>query len=191
MAILQETQERRELEAQISATPPTATVKGMYIEAFLRTLNLHGLSRPTTARFVAFKDYPLRDFMRMLIDACPQLYPDCGLREALKLQGRLAYPTLTASTAGKVIFAIAGRSWESALQLASRAWEISLKPGSATLVEVRPHHAVLALRDIHNFADTFQVGVLEGAMEIYQIEGTVVAQPKGRPCDVDLLISWY
>ena len=48
----------------------------------------------------------------------------------------------------------------------------------------------LALRDVWNFGDTYQVGVIEGAMQSFLIEGTVEARLLGRPCDVDLLLHW-
>jgi len=182
--------ERREFENRILATPEHATVKGMYIESFLRTFDQRNLSRPSAQRYVTFKDYSLRDYMRMLLDACPVLYPGCSLREGLKRQGRLVYPTLLDSTVGKVIFAIAGRNWQMALPLASRGWEISLKPGSAQLFDVTAKSAVLALRDIYNFADTYQVGIMEGAMETFLIDGTVVPRPLKRVCDVDLVMNW-
>ncbi len=182
--------ELRELEAQIEATPSHARIKGMYVRTFLTMLEQRRLPAPTTERYMVFKDYPLRDYMRMLLDACPAVYPDCSLREALKRQGRLVYPTLASSTVGKVIFAMAGSDWNAALPLASRGWEISLTPGSATLVDRTKTSAVLALRDIYNFPDTLQVGIIEGAMELFHVEGTVVAEPKGRICDVDLRINW-
>jgi uncharacterized protein (TIGR02265 family) len=182
--------ERREFDGFILSTPEKATVKGMYIESFLRTFDQRNLARPSAQRYLTFKDYPLRDYMRMLLDACPVLYPGTSLREGLKRQGRLVYPTLLDSTVGRVIFAIAGRNWQMALPLASRGWEIRLKPGSAQLYDVTAHSAVLALRDIYNFADTYQVGIMEGAMETFLIEGTVVPRLQKRSCDVDLVMHW-
>jgi len=182
--------ERREIDSRIEATPTHAKVKGMYIDSFMRTLDQYGVPRPNTQRYFTFKDYPMREFMHLMVDACPKLHPDCSFKEALKRQGRLVYPTLMSSTVGKVIFAIAGRSWEAALPLASRGYEVSLNPGSATLLDLKPGSAVVALRDVYNFADSFQVGVMEGAMELFHIDGTVVPERKTRVCDVDLIMKW-
>ena len=180
----------REFKQRISETPAHATVKGMYIDSFLQTLEQKRIPRPTSDRFVSFKDYPLQRYMTMLLEACPTLYPHCSIREGLKRQGRLVYPTLASSTVGKIMFAIAGRSWQAALPLASRAWEISLNPGSATLSEVTKNSAILSLRDVYHFADCFQVGIMEGAMETFLVTGTVTPRPMGRLCDVDLLLQW-
>jgi uncharacterized protein (TIGR02265 family) len=175
---------------RVAATPPNSTVKGMYIDAFLQTLDRKGIGRPNNKRFMSFKDYPLTDYMSLLLEACPKLHPQESLAEALKLQGRLVYPTLVKSTIGKVIFSIAGRSWAAALPLAARGYEISLKPGSATVQEQSEKAALVALRDVHNFAECFHVGVMEGAMEIFRIDGTVSPQKRDRLCDVDLVIKW-
>lgn len=104
--------------------------------------------------------------------------------------GRHAYPTLVSTTIGKVIFSVAGRSWERSLNLVQKAWEVSLKPGSNRLAEFRPGYARLELRQVWNFTDTYQVGIFEGALETFGLRGTVQAQSKGRICDVDLHIEW-
>jgi hypothetical protein len=48
----------------------------------------------------------------------------------------------------------------------------------------------MCLRDVWNFADSYQVGVFEGAMECYLINGTVRPRPSPRICDIDLVMRW-
>lgn len=182
--------ERQQLEGSIAMTPAHATVKGMYIDALLQELDRQRIVRPTTARFISFKDYPLRDFMRMLIDYSGLVVHDATPREALRQLGHSVFPTLAESTVGRIIFSIAGRNWIQALMLSPRAWEISLKPGSVQLCDVTETSARMALRDVWNFADTYQVGIIEGAMEVFRIEGTVRPQVLNRRCDVDLHLEW-
>lgn len=162
----------------------------MYVDSFLKSLDRDRIRRPTEQRFVTFKDYPLRDLMRMLLVSTAEVHPHLPPKEGLMLLGRLAYPTLASSTVGKVMFSIAGRNFEDALPLSRKAYEISLKPGKAELLNRAPGKATLALREVWNFADCYQVGVFQGAMESFQVEGTVRAEPKGRPCDVDLHLEW-
>jgi hypothetical protein len=74
--------------------------------------------------------------------------------------------------------------------LASKAYAISLTPGSARLVRSSNNRTVLELREVWNFADCYQVGVMEGAMAAFRVEGTDVARAGGRPCDVVLVMHW-
>src|SRR5689334_16994743 len=99
--------EKAELEAWIGETPPEATVKGMYVETLLTMLRRRGAPSPTDKRYFAFKDYPLRELMRLMVDAIGVLYPELSPREGMIALGRLAFPTLTSTTIGKVIFSVA------------------------------------------------------------------------------------
>ncbi len=178
------------LEAFIEETPRTATVKGMYVDSLLSMLEKKGAARPTDKRFFSFKDYPLRDAMHVMLDAAVLLYPDVSPREGLVRLGQQVFPTLTDTTIGKVLFSVAGRSWERSLKLASKAYEVSIRPGTATLADLTERSARVELRSIWNFADTYQVGVMQGAMTSLGVRGTVRAVTLSRRCDVDLLLEW-
>lgn len=179
-----------ELEAWIEETPRTATVKGMYVDSFLGIVERCGAPRPSDKRFFTFKDYPLRDCMRMTLDSVCIIYPDISPREGLIRIGRHVYPTLASTTIGKVLFSVAGRSWERTLNLCRKAWEVSISPGSATLADMTNQSARVELRSIWNFTDTYQVGVMEGAMESFGVRGKIRAVTLSRRCDVDLLLEW-
>jgi len=182
--------EKAELEAWISETPPEATVKGMYVEPLLSMLKRRGAPSPTDKRYFAFKDYPLRELMRLMVDAIGVLYPELSPREGMIALGRLAFPTLTSTTIGKVIFSVAGNSWVRALNLVTKAYEVSIKPGTATVQELTESSARVELREIWNFGSSYQVGVFEGAMKGYGVHGTVQPVTVGRRCDVDLIMRW-
>ena len=178
------------LEKWISEVPTGATVKGMYLSSMLASLDRGGYSRPTNQKFVPFKDYPMTLFMQMTLDAVALAWPDLPPREGLRSLGQSAYPTLAESMVGRVIFSVAGRNWEAALPLTERAYSVSVSPGKAKLVSLSESEATLEMRDIWNYADSYQVGVMEGAMVAYGVEGTVTPHPKGRKCDIDLHLRW-
>jgi uncharacterized protein (TIGR02265 family) len=183
-------QEHEELLRLIQQTPAEATVKGMFISSFLDSLDRGGFPRPTDARFVSFKDYPLRQFMELMLVAIGTAWPTMSPRAGLRRLGQSAYPTLAASVVGRVLFSVAGLNFGTALQLTEKAYKVSLNPGSAKLVNLVGKTATLEFRDIWNFADCYQVGVMEGAMVAYRVKGEVTAQKLRRPCDVDLHLRW-
>lgn len=182
--------EKAEFEAWLSETPADATVKGMYVESLLSMLAQRGAARPTDKRYLSFKDYPLRELMRLMLDATHVLYPEASPREAMIALGRLAFPTLVSTTVGKVIFSIAGSSWVRALNLVTKAYEVSIKPGTASVQALTQNSARIELRAIWNFGDSYQVGVFEGAMEHFGVHGSVRPVRVGRRCDVDLIVQW-
>lgn len=162
----------------------------MFISSCMTSLERSGIKRPTAARYVSFKDYPLIELMRLLLETTVSVYPELPPKEGLRRLGRLVYPTLVNSTVGKVMFSLAGRKFEDALPLSRKAYEISLKPGSVSIENLGPGRATVALRSIWNFADCYQVGVFEGAMESFLVQGTVRVVRKRSLCDVDLHLVW-
>src|SRR6185369_8606397 len=145
--------DKAELEDWISETPPEAAVKGMYVEALLSLLKRRGAAMPTDKRYFSFKDYPLRELMRLMVDAVEVLHPDVSPREGMIALGRLAFPTFTSTTIGKVIFSVAGNSWVRALNLVTKAYEVSIRPGTASVAEITETSARVELREIWNFGD--------------------------------------
>jgi uncharacterized protein (TIGR02265 family) len=180
--------ELRGFFAHVAQTPETHSVKGMYVGGIWDALAGHGVvtQRP---RIHSFKDYPLREYMELLLDAAITLFPQHTPNDGLKCLGRLAIPTFATSIVGGVIMATVGRSWELALKCVSKGYEVSLKPGKATVAGARPGRAVLQLRDIWNFADSYQVGVVEGLIDWCHLRGQVTPQPLSA-ADCDLVIEW-
>jgi uncharacterized protein (TIGR02265 family) len=179
----------RDCEAWIAETPEDATVKGMYLDSLRECMKAQGATLPVRKQYFSFKDYPLREFMALKLEAVRILYPNHPPREGLRLLGQLAFPTLMTSTVGRVIFAVAGRNWQAALQLSKQAYNVSVS-GNLNLRDLSETSVVIEMREVWNFADCYQVGVFEGAMRSFHISGRVRAQKLKRRCDVDLYLSW-
>lgn len=180
--------EMRRFFDHIERTPEKNTVKGMYVGGIWEALDSRGVTTPMP-RIQKFKDYPLRDYMELLLDSALTLFPTHSPKDGLRALGRLAIPTFASSIVGGVIMSSVGSSWSMALKCVSKGYEVSLKPGKATPVNTGPNTAVLELRDVWNFGDSYQAGVVEGLMEWCDIRGTVTAQVLS-PSSCDLHIQW-
>ena len=183
---------RRELKGfieWISETPAENTVKGMYVAGLLQTLETVGVVPPKRERLQAFKDYSLREYMDLLLDSALTIYPNSTVHNGLRSLGRLVIPTFATSIIGKVIMATASRSWDLSLKCVSRGYAASLKPGKCTVAEMTSGSALLQLRDIWNFGDSYQVGVIDGMMEWCRIQGKITPTVISRS-SVDLAIEW-
>lgn len=171
----------------IAEVPAQNTAKGMFFEQLARAARKYRLVGD--ARYVAFRDYPLRDFMRLISDYGSAHFPGLPAREALRRVGWEAFPTLMSSVAGRVIFAFAGREVRSALRLAPDAYKHSLSHCSVRSRLSGPRQAVLEYRDVWNFPDCYQVGAVEGACRAFGAEATVRVCARSS-ASVDMLIRW-
>jgi uncharacterized protein (TIGR02265 family) len=176
-----------DVEARIAETPLTATAKGMFFEQFARSARKSGLS--CEARYVPFRDYSLRDFMRLLVDHARKRFPDVPAREGLRRAGWEAYSALMNSVAGRVLFTFARGNVQAALRLAPQAYKYSLSDCSVTTRISTSEQMVLEFRNVWNFAECYQVGAIEGGCRAFG------AAPRIRtrvlsPCNVDMLIRW-
>jgi uncharacterized protein (TIGR02265 family) len=109
-------------------------------------------------------------------------------REFLRALGWEAFPGFRSTVAGKVLLAAAGSTLTEMLRASGRAYAISVTPGTLT-PEVEAGRAVLALRGIATFADSFHVGVFEGVLRAYEGRGRVLVR-RHSIADVDLLLEW-
>lgn len=152
---------------------PDSTVKGWVMAGMLDAVKAAGKTLPGVGPFTSFKDYPGITINHVAIRAASTLYPGMPQREALRRVGRLAYPTLTTTLAGRVLFGVLGKDIHAVLKLAAKAYDLAGKPGRCTTVELGPNHVVLRLDDVFSYTDCYQVGVLEGALEACGRTGTV------------------
>ncbi len=181
--------ELTQLFDRIEKTPRANTVKGMYVGGLVQALSSMGYEAGSGEKITPFKDYPLRDYMEMLLDGAVSLYPKEPVAQGLRNLGQLGIPTFAKSIVGAVIMGTVGRSWELALKCVSRGYEVSLKPGKATVAEMANGRALVQLRNVWNFGDTYQVGMIEGLMQWCDVTGKVTPEVKSL-CDVDLTIEW-
>ncbi len=176
-----------DLEARIAETPETATAKGMFFEPLARSGRQWAI--PCEARYVPFRDYPLRDYMRLLVAYGGKRYPDVPIREAMRRIGWEAFPALMSSVAGRVLYTFAGRDVRAALRLAPEAYKHSIKPGSVTMRVNTPSQVVLEYRDVWNLAECYQVGVIEGGCRAFGAEARISLRVHSS-ASIDMLVRW-
>ncbi|MEZ4223159.1 MAG: DUF2378 family protein [Polyangiaceae bacterium] len=153
------------------------TVKGMFFEPLLRAMPERG---GRNQRYVAFRSYPMSDYMELLIDAAKALHPDHPLREALRRVGHLGYPTFAESLIGRVIMGVLGDDLNAIMARAPRAYSVSIEPGEVRSLQLHNNHWRMAFIDMPNFVDCYQLGVVEGAIM------HCGAEPSVRTCSLAL-----
>ena len=177
-----------DVEAHLALVPPAATVKGMFWNDLHRVAERSDVSMESK-RYATFKDYPLVDYMRAVADVACRARPGATTSKAISELGKRGFSILSSSLAGKVLFAISGRDLAATLGLVSEAYKRCLSPGQAALGSISPGRAVIELRDVWNYTQSYQVGVFEGVIEHFGYTGSVRLRVHS-PCDADYLLEW-
>ncbi|MEI8256647.1 MAG: hypothetical protein WCJ30_13315, partial [Deltaproteobacteria bacterium] len=90
---------------------------------------------------------------------------------------------------GKVMFSVAGSNLMRALPLYPKLWSVISNHGTAAVREITPGRAVVGLRNVWDFLDSFQLGSLEGGMAFFGVTADVKVALRGV-CDADFVITW-
>jgi uncharacterized protein (TIGR02265 family) len=173
-------------DARIAAAPENGTVRGMFFQQILEEL---GDNRPewVSGSHIAFGSYPMRDFMRLLVEGAERLYPSVSVREGLRRLGHLNFPKFSNTMVGSAIFAVAGRDYGKVVSLAGKAYGVSMSPGRVSTVRIGPNHARVQMVDVWTFPECYQIGVFEGAMKACGVTGRIqIAQHSESSADYDL-----
>lgn len=173
-----------DLEAHLRALAPNASCKGLYYDAVLKQVRAahRGWSPASVGvedrRYVAFLEYPYADYLRLVHAAAPLVLPDRPRGEGIRLLGRNAYKALLGSAAGRVIFGSLVSHFDMIIDQAAAGWRVSMNFGAVRSVRVGPMHYELHMRDLPAFISTHQVGVVEGAMDLCGVRGSVEARTR-------------
>jgi uncharacterized protein (TIGR02265 family) len=177
-----------DVEAYVACAPRRATVKGMFFRSVLEATRAHAAALEAE-RYTAFKDYPLTDYIRLLDRCAGAAFRTVPRREGLRRLGWEAFPTFASSVVGKVILSLSTDDFQLALRSVSKVYGVIGNVGGATAEVLSDGRALVALRSIQTFADSYHVGVFEGAMKSFGVEGKVQVRSHKLE-DHDLLLEW-
>jgi uncharacterized protein (TIGR02265 family) len=159
-------------EPYLAVMPPDETCKGLYFTGVIDVVRRLAPGRDIdlfegmqNRRFIAFRDYLLREHMVLTLNAVRLLYPRIPSREGMRRLGWLAFPSMVDSMIGRVVFGVLGRNPDSVMAAGPRAVDLSIKSGRATARKVGNNHFRYAFWNIYGFLDTYYVGVVEGALK--------------------------
>jgi uncharacterized protein (TIGR02265 family) len=174
--------------ARVAAVPESALVRGMFMQFLLAAAPSEVAQRYTRRRYVAFKSYPMREYVEILAQAC-DASPKISPAECIRRLGWTVYPNYAATITGTAIFAVAGKNYARVVELASTAYRITLPPASVHVVSMEKRHAVVQLREVWNLPEFHHVGIWEGAMRVCDTEGAIKVDAIA-PGQVDFDVSW-
>jgi uncharacterized protein (TIGR02265 family) len=167
----------------------SATIKGVFFTDLAKQVQKVGGTLKLDVDYSAFKDYPLRDYMKVCLDAAKLVYPTTSTRRALGKMGRSVFPTFVSTLSGKVLMGVMGTDVVSIMKVMNKAASMTMNCGQVTTVEAGPGRAILRLKDVY-FTDTYQVGVLEGVLQATQKRGAKVMIDSTKLNDAHMQLTW-
>jgi len=104
-----------DIEERVREIPSSYLVKGMFFARLAEQLGadwslIEGqlLRAPRGGRYVAFKDYPQADYMRLSVFLARKVHPRQSMREGIRRLARKDFDVFAGSTFGKVVLAVVG-----------------------------------------------------------------------------------
>jgi uncharacterized protein (TIGR02265 family) len=177
----------QEYAARIPEAPESGTVRGLYFTEIMRLVpSMRGNSR---RRFVPFSKYPLREYMQLLIDAGRAAHPTKVPAQALQALGLTTFSAFSSSISGMSLLSSVGVDIERVLELVPKAYPLTVQPGRVEIVSRSAGEAVVQLRELWTYPESYHVGVWLGAMDILGIEGKIEVIRHGW-CNVDFHVRW-
>ena len=152
-----------DVDAYLAHCPAEATVKGMILTGVLKKLEKRGVKVPAHfGPFQPFKTYPLRDHMRLTVEAAQLAFPTLPVREALRQLGNTTYPEVLETLIGKVVFGALGKDPGAILKLSAKAYAIVGSQAQVRVLDSGKNFVHNHVKGAYGFLDSFHVGVAEG-----------------------------
>lgn len=185
------------LEAYVRDCPPEATTLGTFFQYVYASLGVRSRSDIeaaceglTTRRWVAFKQYPLRDFIRLAHNTARLAHSAVSRGEGLRRLGRMAYPAFASTMAGRVVLFAFGDKLEDVLDAGPKSYRLALPRARVTVQRLGERHYAYEMRDTFCFPETYHCGVIEGCIKAYGFEPDVRLRRCGSGTDVDYDVRW-
>lgn len=157
-----------DVEERLVGCPRTHTVKGMFFARLVEQAIRAGV-RPTSlpldvpvddARYVAFRDYPIRDYMRWAAALARKAHPRAAMSEGLRRVAIQDFARFIDSGLGKVMVAFLTDA-RAVMARSGQLYGMVLK-GPTVESEPSDDGIVIRYRDYHGPVECYPLGTLEG-----------------------------
>jgi uncharacterized protein (TIGR02265 family) len=176
-------------QERLDKMPDNRTTKGMILQSLIDKAKEATGETPGRGRYVAFKDYPLRELIELMPQVARLTFPGESERQAIRELGHRTYHDIKKSKVGKVLFSLAGRDLGAMLKLTSKIYS-TVSQVNTKLVELGSNYAIFELRDVWSFPHSYHVGLFEAVMEDYSARNGKVFYKQYSLSEVDLKLVW-
>ncbi len=136
-----------DLPERLARLPQHVRIKGMFFQAMIDAAEKRSGTRPGRGRYLAFRDYPVPEFLEVAAESASLASPEAAPREGVRRLGQLQYPAFMETHIGRVVMAF-GTEFERGLHLLPKAYFLAGEGASAEVLEFREGRAIVALRGV-------------------------------------------
>lgn len=185
-----------DVDRYLRACPARSTTQGTYFRYLRDAIEADFGADPRllagleTADWLAFRKYPMRDFMRLSINAMRIAHAGEASSEGLRRLGWLAFPSFSATMAGRVVLFAFGERLENVIRALPRAYAVSVPGAVIETEELGPRRYRITMKNLYNFVDTYHLGVLEGAVLAMGFQPVITVRAGDRLCDAVFEGGW-
>ena len=170
-----------DLAEHIRRLPSGATIKGIFFLEFQRVAEEAGVWPTvmravglTKRRYFAFRDYSLADNLRLALAVASHVYPGVSPGEGLRRLGHNALDVVMRSQIGRAVFGLLPRDLEPIFLRGPKAYKLLLGVGDVSAEKISDRTYRIHMRNLPVFLETYQVGVLEGVLRYFEVQGRVL-----------------
>jgi len=174
----------------VAAVPPDAVLKGFFPAAVAAAVRRRGRTLVHARhRYIPFRDYPMRDHVRLLHEAARALFPRTSPRRALRKIGWNTMRSLDTSLAGRVYRELMLTDLEQTLGQLDTVYGRLLPPARAEVTRPEPREAIVHFRSVYAFVDSHHVGIVERMFRAHDLAPQITLRRLGI-ADADLRCRW-
>lgn len=166
--------------------PDDATGRGMFFTTIQKLLTARG-KKPLEGKWIPFKSYPRREYMRHAFDAATQL--GATVPEGLYEIGRSMYVDFAGSLIGKTIFMVAKPTFVQLCTLAPRGYAVSNNYGELRVVELDDSAAHFAFEGVWD-PPHLSAGLLRGVMDATGVKLDSLLYKSSGPAHLEFKVQY-
>ncbi|MEO7110289.1 MAG: DUF2378 family protein [Polyangiaceae bacterium] len=184
------------LAETIAALPESATCLGLYFNDVIETvakmrpdIDMFAVANLKKRRYFPFFSYPYADMLTVMSAGSKLVHPRVSHGEALRRMGKHAYARLSETKVGNLVFGVLGKDVKRIVLAGPRGYSMSSNFGELTAQITGDKQVVYHFRNYPALLETYQVGVIEGALETVDAVGTVHVKIIDI-ANADIQITW-
>jgi uncharacterized protein (TIGR02265 family) len=160
-----------DLDEHVAHARAGAMIRGVFFRDLIARADavrareeLFALARISARPYLPLGEYPLADWVRLVLAGARVLHRGVRWAEGLRRMGHAALPAFMTTKTGTMIFELLAPDLEAVLLQAPKIYAIITSAGPVSVERLAPRHVQLFYEGFPGMIEHHQVGVVEGVL---------------------------